>query len=63
MIELIKPRLEKYINVSLYENHSLVVVTNSNANQDEVISYSNHIKDNVYRVFNINLEVEPIIIS
>ena len=63
LIELIKPRLEKYINVSLYENHSLVVVTNSNANQDEVISYSNHIKDNVYRVFNINLEVEPIIIS
>ena len=63
LIELIKPRLEKYINVSLYENHSLVVVTNSNANQDEVISYSNHIKDNVYRVFNINLEVEPIIIN
>ena len=63
LIELIKPRLEKYINVSLYENHSLVVVTNSKANQDEVISYSNHIKDNVYRVFNINLEVEPIIIN
>ena len=63
LIELIKPRLEKYINVSLYENHSLVVVTNSNANQDEVISFSNHIKDNVYRVFNINLEVEPIIIN
>ena len=63
LIELIKPRLEKYINVSLYENHSLVVVTNSNANQDEIISYSNHIKDNVYRVFNINLEVEPIIIN
>ena len=63
LIELIKPRLKKYINVSLYENHSLVVVTNSNANQDEVISYSNHIKDNVYRVFNINLEVEPIIIN
>ena len=63
LIELIKPRLEKYINVSLYENHSLVVVTNSNANQNEVISFSNHIKDNVYRVFNINLEVEPIIIN
>ena len=63
LIELIKPRLKKYINVSLYENHSLVVVTNSNANQNEVISFSNHIKDNVYRVFNINLEVEPIIIN
>ena len=63
LIELIKPRLEKYMNVSLYENHSLVVVTNSNANQDEVISFSNHIKDNVYRVFNINLEVEPIVIN
>ena len=63
LIELIKHDLESFINVSLYKNHSLIVVTNANASQDEVLRFSNNIKDAVYRTFNINLEIEPIIIN
>ena len=63
LIELIKHDLESFINVSLYKNHSLIVVTNANASQDEVLRFSNNINDAVYRTFNINLEIEPIIIN
>tara|TARA_B100000575_G_scaffold259084_1_gene231091 strand:- start:79 stop:1083 length:1005 start_codon:yes stop_codon:yes gene_type:complete len=62
LIELIRHDLQKYDNVSIYENHSLVLVTNAKATQEEVLNFAENIKDKVFEVFNISLEIEPTII-
>ena len=62
LIELIRDKLQEYDNVSIYENHSLVLVTNSLATQEEVLSFAENIKEKINEVFNITLEIEPTII-
>ena len=62
LIELIKDKLEPNKNVGLHKSHSLVLVTNSNASQDDVLNYAYQVKDVVFETFNIMLEIEPKII-
>jgi UDP-N-acetylmuramate dehydrogenase len=62
LIELIKDKLEPNKNVGLHKRHSLVLVTNSNASQDDVLNYAHQVKDVVFETFNIMLEIEPKII-
>jgi UDP-N-acetylmuramate dehydrogenase len=62
LIELIKDKIPASENVSLYEKHSLVLVTNGKAIQSEVLTYANAIQNIVYETFNINLDIEPNII-
>jgi UDP-N-acetylmuramate dehydrogenase len=59
LIELIKDKLPYNKNVGLYKNHNLVLVTNSNASQGDVLNYAYQIKDIVFDTFNIMLEIEP----
>jgi len=63
LIELIRNRLPKSANVDIYSNHSLVLTTNGQASQDDVLSYANEIMKTVKNVFNIKLEIEPITIN
>ena len=62
LIELIKNNVEPSNNVSIHEHHSLVLVTNGNATQDDVLGYANKIIDLVFETFNIPLEIEPSVI-
>ena len=59
LIELIKNRVSIHKNVTLFENHSLVLVTNGQATQEDVLNYASEIQDLVYKIFNIKLEIEP----
>ena len=63
LIELIRNRIPKSANVGIYSNHSLVLTTNGQASQDDVLSYANEIMKTVKNVFNIKLEIEPITIN
>ena len=63
LIELIKNELTKFDNVDIYKNHSLVLITNKNANQKNVIDFAEHIKEKIYDTFHITLEIEPTVIS
>jgi UDP-N-acetylenolpyruvoylglucosamine reductase len=38
------------------------LVTNAKATQEEVLNFAENIKDKVFEVFNISLEIEPTII-
>ena len=62
LIELIKNNISIHNNVSLFKNHSLVLITNGQATQEDVINYASEIQDLVYKTFNIKLEIEPNII-
>jgi len=62
LIELIKNDLKKFDNVEIYKNHSLVIVTNKNASQQNVIDFADHIKQQVFDTFNVSLEIEPSIV-
>ena len=62
LIELIKNKISIHKNVSLFENHSLVLITNGQATQEDVLNYASEIQDLVYKTFNIKLEIEPNII-
>ena len=63
LIELIKDKLIPSKNVSIYKNHSLVLITNGKASQNEVLDYASQINQLVYKNFNISLEIEPNIIN
>jgi UDP-N-acetylmuramate dehydrogenase len=63
LIELIKDRLIPSKNVSIYKNHSLVLITNGKATQDDVLDFASQINQLVYETFNISLEIEPNIIN
>ena len=62
LIELIKNKTSIHKNVSLFKNHSLVLITNGQATQEDVLNYASEIQDLVYKTFNIKLEIEPNII-
>ena len=60
---MIQNRLSKPTNVDIYSKHSLVLITNGKASQIDVIDYANEIIRTVKNVFNIDLEIEPIVIN
>jgi len=62
LIELIKNSLNKYDNVSISSKHNLVLTTNGNASQQEVLKLASEIQSKVKTTFNIDLEIEPRII-
>jgi UDP-N-acetylmuramate dehydrogenase len=62
LIELIKHSLNKYDNVSISSKHNLVLTTNGNASQQEVLKLASEIQSKVKTTFNIDLEIEPRII-
>jgi len=63
LIELIRDKLEPSKNVSIYKNHSLVLITNGEATQEEVLSFASQIRQLVYKSFNIVLDIEPNVIT
>lgn len=62
LIELIKNSLNNYDNVSISSKHNLVLTTNGNASQQEVLKLASEIQSKVKTTFNIDLEIEPRII-
>ena len=62
LIELIKGDLSLHKNVSLYNKHCLVLVTNGKASQEDILNFASEIQELVLTTFNINLEIEPNII-
>jgi len=62
LIELIKDKLDSSENVKIYDKHSLVLVTNAKATQNDILDFANHIQDIVFDTFNIILEIEPTVI-
>ena len=63
LIELIESDLIIPDTLRFYENHSLVLINNGGASFDEVINLLNQIKSKILKEFNIELEIEPEIIS
>ena len=63
LIQLIKSDLKKHRNVSIYSKHALVLISNGNASQKEVLNFANEIKDIVNKKFNISLQIEPTVIN
>ena len=63
LIELIKDSLDLNPRVMIFKNHSLVLITNGEATQKDVLDYANHIKNRVLEIFNISLEIEPTVIT
>ena len=62
LIQLIKVNLKSFKNVDLYQNHSLVLTTNGNSTQDEVLDYASNIQALVKQKFNIDLHIEPTVV-
>ena len=63
LIELIKSKIKPSANVSLYEKHCLVLVTNGKSSQKEILAFANQIQSLVKVHFNVWLEIEPTIIN
>jgi UDP-N-acetylmuramate dehydrogenase len=63
LIELVKDKIIPSDNVSIYKNHSLVLVTNGRATQNEVLAFASQIQELISKFFNINLEIEPTVIK
>jgi UDP-N-acetylmuramate dehydrogenase len=63
LIELVKDKIIPSDNVSIYKNHSLVLVTNGRATQNEVLAFASQIQELISNFFNINLEIEPTVIK
>ena len=62
LIQLIKNDLINDNNIKIYDKHALVLITNSETSQTNILKYANQIKSKVFEVFNIPLEIEPTII-
>ena len=63
LIELIKDDINTNSSVFIYKNHSLILITDSNASQADVLKFANTIKQKVFNTFNILLEVEPMVVA
>ena len=59
LIEIIKKNIKPNNNVNIYNHHSLILTTNSNATQKDVLDVAGDIKKNILNTFNIELEIEP----
>ena len=63
LIDLIKPELSIPKTLRIYEHHSLVVINNGKASFDDVTNLLDQIGIKIFNKFNIELEIEPEIIS
>ena len=63
LIDLIKDQLVIDENVFIFKNHSLVLVTNSRASQENILDFASQIRHIVYDTFKITLEIEPTVIT
>ena len=63
LLELIEDLIPNHSEVELYRDHSLVLINKGNASQEDIISYSKLLQNKVLETFNIQLNVEPLIIS
>ena len=63
LIEMIKADLMIPKTLRFYENHSLVLINNGGATFNETMNLLNEIKSKIFKKFNIELEIEPEIIS
>lgn len=63
LIELIKSELDIPDTLRLYEKHSLVLVNNGGATFIEIVNLLSQIQNKIFQKFNIELIVEPEIIS
>ena len=63
LIELIKSELSIPETLRIYENHSLVLINNGEASFDDVKSLLDQIEVKIFNKFNVELEIEPEIIS
>ena len=63
LIELIKPELSIPRTLRIYEYHSLVVINNGKASFDDITNLLNQIGIKIFNKFNVELEIEPEIIS
>jgi UDP-N-acetylmuramate dehydrogenase len=63
LLELIDDLIPKHSQVELYKDHSLVLINKGNASQEDVINFSQYLQNKVFETFNIQLNVEPLIIK
>ena len=63
LLELIEDLIPNHSEVELYRDHSLVIINKGNASQEDIINYSKLLQNKVLETFNIQLNVEPLIIS
>lgn len=63
LLELIDDLIPKHSQVELYKDHSLVLINKGNASQEDIINFSQYIQNKVFETFNIQLNVEPLIIK
>ena len=63
LLELIEDLIPNHSKVELYRDHSLVLINKGNASQEDIINYSKLVQNKVLETFNIQLNVEPLIIS
>jgi len=63
LLELIDDLIPKHSQVELYKDHSLVLINKGNASQEDIINFSQYLQNKVFETFNIQLNVEPLIIK
>ena len=63
LLELIDDLIPKHSQVELYKDHSLVLINKGNASQEDIINFSQYLQNKVLETFNIQLNVEPLIIK
>ena len=63
LLELIEDLVPVQSEVELYKDHSLVLINKGNASQEDILNFSDTLKDKVLETFNIQLDIEPIIIK
>ena len=63
LLELIDDLIPKHSQVELYKDHSLVLINKGNASQEDIINFSQYLQNKVFKTFNIQLNVEPLIIK
>ena len=63
LLELIDDLIPKHSQVELYKDHSLVLINKGNASQEDIINFSQCLQNKVFETFNIQLNVEPLIIK
>ena len=63
LLELIEDLVPVQSEVELYKDHSLVLINKGNASQQDILNFSDTLKDKVLETFNIQLDIEPIIIK
>jgi UDP-N-acetylmuramate dehydrogenase len=63
LIQLIKDDLDDFKNVSIYPKHALILISDGEASQKDILNYANNIKKVIKETFNISLDIEPTVIK